>query len=99
MGTTGFTIIDLIILIVYLLAVLVAGIYFSKKEMKSKFALYQEEGVREYWVVDPERELVFVYVADNKKFKPTIPIADDYVYSTIFPDFKIHTSDLFHIKN
>ena len=71
----------------------------SKKEMKSKFALYQEEGGREYWVVDPERELVFVYVADNKKFKPTIPIADDYVYSTIFPDFKIHTSDLFHIKN
>ena len=69
----------------------------SKKEMKSKFALYQEEGVREYWIVDPERELVFVYVADNKKFKPTIPIADDYVYSTIFPDFKIHTSDLFHI--
>jgi len=71
----------------------------SKKQMKSKFALYQEEGVREYWVVDPERELVFVYVADNKKFKPTIPIADDYVYSTIFPDFKIHTSDIFHIKN
>ena len=71
----------------------------SKKEMKSKFALYQEEGVREYWIVDPERELVFVYVADNKKFKPTIPIADDYVYSTIFPDFKIHTSDVFHIKN
>ena len=34
MGTTGFTIIDLIILIVYLLVVLVAGIYFSKKEMK-----------------------------------------------------------------
>ena len=28
MGTTGFTIIDLIILIVYLLAVVVAGIYF-----------------------------------------------------------------------
>ena len=71
----------------------------SKKEMKCKFALYQEEGVREYWVVDPERELVFVYVADNKKLKKNIPIADDYVFSTIFPDFKLHTSDLFHIKN
>ena len=39
MGTTGFTIIDLIILIVYLLVVLVAGIYFSKKEMKEKSSL------------------------------------------------------------
>lgn len=39
MSTTGFTIIDLIILIVYLLAVLVAGIYFSKKEMKGKSSL------------------------------------------------------------
>ncbi|MBA8778820.1 sodium:solute symporter [Staphylococcus schleiferi subsp. coagulans] len=36
MNTTGFTIIDLFVLIVYLLAVLVAGLYFSKKEMKGK---------------------------------------------------------------
>lgn len=71
----------------------------SKKEMKSKFALYEEEGVREYWVVDPERELVFVYVAENKKFRPTLPITDDYVRSTIFPNFSIHTADIFHIKN
>ena len=71
----------------------------SKKEMKSKFALYQEEGVREYWIVDPERELVFVYVAENKKFRPTLPITDDYVRSTIFPNFSIHTADIFHIKN
>ncbi len=32
----GFTVIDLIILIVYLAAVLFAGLHFSKKEMKGK---------------------------------------------------------------
>ncbi|PCF88442.1 sodium:solute symporter [Staphylococcus intermedius] len=36
MNTTGFTLVDLFVLIVYLLAVLVAGLYFSKKEMQGK---------------------------------------------------------------
>ncbi|MCC4085370.1 sodium:solute symporter [Enterococcus faecalis] len=36
MNKTGFTTIDLFILIVYLVAVLFAGLYFSKKEMKGK---------------------------------------------------------------
>lgn len=36
MKTTGFTMIDLIILIIYLVVVLLAGLYFSKKEMKGK---------------------------------------------------------------
>ena len=36
MNKTGFTTIDLFILIVYLAAVLFAGLYFSKKEMKGK---------------------------------------------------------------
>lgn len=32
----GFTVIDLVILIVYLAAVLFAGLHFAKKEMKGK---------------------------------------------------------------
>ena len=36
MGNVGFTTIDMIILIVYLLVVLVAGLLFSKKEMQGK---------------------------------------------------------------
>lgn len=36
MNKTGFTMVDLFVLIVYLIAVLVAGLYFSKKEMKGK---------------------------------------------------------------
>ena len=39
MGNVGFTTIDMIILIVYLLVVLVAGLFFSKKEMQGKEVL------------------------------------------------------------
>ncbi|MCI8418819.1 MAG: sodium:solute symporter [Lachnospiraceae bacterium] len=45
----GFTRIDLIILIVYLAAVLVAGLYFSKREMKGK-EYFRGDGTIPWWV-------------------------------------------------
>lgn len=45
----GFTTIDLIILIVYLAAVLFAGLYFSKKEMKGK-EFFKGDGTIPWWV-------------------------------------------------
>ena len=33
----GFTVVDLVILVIYLAAVLFAGLHFAKKEMKSDF--------------------------------------------------------------
>ena len=45
----GFTTIDLIILIVYLGAVLFAGLYFSKKEMKGK-EFFKGDGTIPWWV-------------------------------------------------
>lgn len=39
MSTTGFTLVDLFVLIVYLLIVLVAGLYFSKKKCQGKNSL------------------------------------------------------------
>lgn len=46
---TGFTVIDLIILIVYLGAVLFAGLHFSKKEMKGK-EFFKGDGTIPWWV-------------------------------------------------
>ncbi|MBT9777684.1 sodium/solute symporter [Clostridium sp. MCC353] len=45
----GFTTIDLIILVVYLGAVLFAGLYFSKKEMKGK-EFFKGDGTIPWWV-------------------------------------------------
>lgn len=46
---SGFTMIDLIILIIYLLAVLFIGIFFSKKEMKGK-EFFKGDGSIPWWV-------------------------------------------------
>lgn len=67
----------------------------SKKEMKNKFELYEEAGVREYWVVHPTEENVLVYVLENGEFKGTKPVVDDYIISYIFPDLRVHTNDVF----
>ncbi len=45
----GFTVIDLIILIVYLAAVLFAGLHFSKKEMQGK-EFFKGDGTIPWWV-------------------------------------------------
>ena len=45
----GFTTIDLIILVVYLAAVLFAGLHFAKKEMKGK-EYFKGDGTVPWWV-------------------------------------------------
>ena len=37
----------------------------SRREMRDKFALYEESGVREYWVVDPAHDAIQTYVLDE----------------------------------
>lgn len=67
----------------------------SKREMKDKFQLYEEAGVREYWIVDPNQESVLINVLENGKYTSHYPIIDDEVSSYIFPNIKIHTDNIF----
>ncbi len=38
----------------------------TKKEMKDKFEVYEENGVREYWIVEPNDRVIFVYVLNEQ---------------------------------
>lgn len=40
----------------------------SNKEMDIKFDLYQENGVKEYWIVNPTDETVYIYVLEHEKY-------------------------------
>lgn len=39
-----------------------------ERDILIKFRLYKEAGVREYWIVDPERKTVLVYVLENGRY-------------------------------
>ena len=62
-----------------------------KREVREKFELYEEAGVREYWVVAPGENLVHVYVlTEAGKFNGLQPLTVlDELRSLVFPDLVI----------
>ena len=71
----------------------------SRREMKDKFELYEEAGVLEYWVIDPERKAVFAYYLDEKSHKYTAQLPtltdEDILESRIFEGLKIELHKIF----
>lgn len=74
----------------------------SNKEMKQKFELYEEAGVLEYWVVNPENRFVLVYNLDIEKGKFTAilpPLTDeDILKSNVIEGLEIPLSEVFTEK-
>ena len=70
----------------------------SKRDVKDKFDIYQQHGVREYWIVSPLDENVNVFVLDDKsKFQFVGMYAgDDKIPVNIFNgDLKIDLTEVF----
>ena len=68
----------------------------SKTEMGFKFDLYEENGVREYWIVQPEHENVLVFALQEGRFQLVKMYAgDDTVPSVVFPELVIELRDVF----
>jgi len=70
----------------------------SKRDVKDKFEIYQEHGVREYWIVNPNDENVTVFSLDkNGKFQFVGMYAgDDKIPVNIFKgDLRIDLSEVF----
>ncbi|GGN02134.1 hypothetical protein GCM10010967_40920 [Dyadobacter beijingensis] len=67
----------------------------SQKEMYNKFLLYQECGVREYWLVDSDRDAVFPYVLNDTGKYVGLQPAVKTLQSNIFPELTIHLEKVF----
>lgn len=68
----------------------------SKKDLNEKYNLYEESGVREYWVVFPDGNIINQYVLENGAYQ----YIDSFPQSAklapaIFPDLIISLEEVF----
>ena len=70
----------------------------SRKEMDTKFDLYQENEVKEYWIVDPFQKTILVYVLENQRYIGMKPYHEDSkIVSPTFPELKVTVKKVFEI--
>jgi len=68
----------------------------NKKELKNKYEVYEEAGVKEYWVVFPIERTMFIYTLVDGKFSPSkLMVGGDVVTSAILPGFSLDLTELF----
>ncbi len=68
----------------------------SKHDLDVKFKLYEESGVKEYWIVQPESRDVLVYTLQNGCYIGLRPFAEGMVVQGLmFPELKLPVDDLF----
>lgn len=69
----------------------------SKHDVDTKFKLYEESGVKEYWIVEPTEKLVLVYTLQNEKYIGLKPFSEgEVIESPLFSEMKIAVADVFY---
>jgi len=69
----------------------------NRKEMRNKFEVYQESGVREYWVVLPAEKILLQYILNEQgKYSESLPLTPgDTLTTPILPGFTLDLEELF----
>lgn len=68
----------------------------SKKEMGIKFELYEENQIKEYWIVDPTEKSIFVYTLKEGKYSGLKPcIEGEKITSPLFPELDFEIEKIF----
>ncbi|WP_339875850.1 Uma2 family endonuclease [uncultured Algoriphagus sp.] len=68
----------------------------NKKEVRNKYEVYEESGVREYWIIHPSEETMIIYSLVEGKYKPSrLFSSGDVVKSECIPGFELDLEEFF----
>ncbi|HSJ67550.1 MAG TPA: Uma2 family endonuclease [Anditalea sp.] len=68
----------------------------NKKELQNKYEVYEESGVKEYWVIHPEEQTLMIYTLKDGKFIPSkLFTSGEMVASSCIEGFQIDLDEVF----
>lgn len=69
----------------------------NRKELKNKFEVYEENEVKEYWIIHPDEKTFMSYILDeNGKYQPTaLKTMGDIITTKILPGFELDLEKTF----
>ena len=69
----------------------------NKKELLNKYNVYEEFGVKEYWIVSPADKTFLKYtLSDSGKYQPSkLFTLSEKVYSAVLPGFELNLDEVF----
>ena len=69
----------------------------NTKELLNKYTIYEEFGVKEYWIVSPEEKTLLKYTLDQQgKYQPSkLFTLTEKVYSEVLPGFELDLDEVF----
>lgn len=68
----------------------------NRKELRYKYEVYEESGVREYWIIHPDEQTVLIYTLIGGKYQPSrLFTSGDIIESQCITDFKLDLEQVF----